>query len=380
MKRIPRHIANDTLATARQFRAVCIVGPRQSGKTTLSRMIFGNKPYVSFENPTTESEAISDTEAFLKQYEKGAIFDEVQRMPNVFRYFQGILDASGARGRFILTGSNNLSQTLAGRVGYLELLPLSYGELKDAKLARHELHKIILTGGYPEIWQQKLDATKWMASYVQTYVQRDVRLLRNISNLGLFNRFIQLCANHAGQVINKDSLAKATGVDSKTVTSWLAVLESSYILYLLQPYHDNLNKRVIKSPKLYFYDTGLLCYLLGIHTEAVLKKHPKFGLLFENWIISEVKKNHLNRGIKPRMYFFRDSAGNEVDLLLEKEGEPIAIEIKSGTSFNREMLGGLRYWAKYNQNKKGILLYRGEPMDTENGLLSIMNWKEVAGF
>lgn len=384
MKRITRHITKDTLATARQFRAVSIVGPRQSGKTTLSKMVFGSKPYVSFENPKTEAEAVANTEAFLKKYKKGVILDEAQRVPDIFRYLQGILDTSNERGRFILTGSHNfllqeqLSQSLAGRVGYLELLPLSYGELKDARLAHHELHKIILTGGYPEIWQQKLDTTKWMASYVQTYVQRDVRLLRNISNLGVFNRFIQLCANYAGQLINKDSLAKATGVDAKTVTSWLAVLESSYILYQLQPYYDNLNKRIVKSPKLYFYDTGLLCYLLGIHSESVLKTHSKFGLLFQNWIITEIKKNQLNRGVKPRMYFFRDSTGNEVDLILEKEGQPIAIEIKSSKRFNRDMLNGLRYWIKYNRNQSGILIYCGEPIDSEDEQLSIVNWMNVA--
>jgi len=384
MKTIPRQIENDALETARQFRAVCIVGPRQSGKTTLSKMVFGQKPYVNLENPGTQAAALEDTESFLNQYPKGAILDEVQRVPDIFRYLQGMLDKSQQRGQFILTGSNNfllqeqISQSLAGRVGYLELLPLSYAELSDAHLAADQPNKHILTGGYPELLGSKHWPDKWMSSYLQTYVQRDVRLIRNITNLAAFNRFIYLCAGYAGQILNKDALGRNVGVDAKTIQSWLQVLESSYIIYQLQPHYQNLNKRIIKSPKLYFYDTGLLCYLLGIHSEASLMKHPAYGALFENWTMTEIRKNRYNQGLSGGMYYFRDSAGNEVDLILEKQDEILAIEIKSSKKINSEMLSGIRYWQRYKPNDHGILLFGGSTGKEMNDQVNALSWKEVA--
>ncbi len=385
MKTILRHIEKDALQTARQFRAVSIVGPRQSGKTTLSKIVFGEKPYVNLENPRIQALAEADTEGFLTDYKKtGAVFDEVQRVPNMFRYLQEILDNTQQRGKYILTGSNNfllqeqISQSLAGRVGYLELLPLSYGELRDAKLASTQIQKHIFTGGYPEIWQQGIDPVKWMGSYVQTYVQRDVRLLKNIGNLAAFTRVLYLCAGYAGQLVNKDALAKSVGVDSKTIQSWLQILESSYIIYLLQPYYNNLNKRIIKSPKLYFYDTGLLCYLLGIQNETQVLKHPHYGALFENWILTEIRKNRYNKGLAGGMYFFRDSTGNEVDLLLEKNGETFAIEVKAGKKINSEMTSGIRYWLKYQPQSKGILFYSGKSGINSTDEIQVENWEEVA--
>ncbi|MCI0750730.1 MAG: ATP-binding protein [Flammeovirgaceae bacterium] len=383
MKMIPRLIQTEAIETAHQFRSVCIIGPRQSGKTTLSRLVFGNKPYVNLENPTVETELRANTEDFLKRLTKGAILDEVQRVPEVFRFLQEILDKTTQRGKFILTGSNNfllqerIAQSLAGRIGYLELLPLSYAELVNAKMAYNNIHQHIITGGYPEIWQQKLNPAKWMSSYVLTYVQRDVRLLRNISNLGAFSRFVYLCANYAGQILNKDALAKSSGVDSKTINSWLSVMESSYLIYLLQPYYNNLNKRIVKSPKLYFYDTGLLCYLLGITSVKSLTINPKYGALFENWMISEIRKNRCNQGISGGMYYFRDSMGNELDLILEKQDETYAIEIKSGKKFNREMLAGISYWLKYNKNGSGILIHGADQGFQANDPVSILGWKEV---
>ena len=286
-----------------QFRALCITGPRQSGKTTLSKQLFKDKPYVNFENPSVQYEAEQSPESFLDKYHNGAVFDEVQRVPDIFRYLHGILDNNKKRGQFILTGSNNfllqekVSQSLAGRAGYLSLLPLSYAELLNTKLAGNDLNYLILTGGYPEIWNEKLIPSTWMNSYIQTYVQRDVRLLRNISNLGMFNRFIHLCANYAGQILNRDELARQTGVDTKTILAWLGLLENSYIIYLLQPWYNNMNKRIVRSPKLYFYDTGLLCNLLGINSVTALQKHNAYGALFENWVISEIRKNNfIERG------------------------------------------------------------------------------------
>ena len=366
-----------------QFRALCITGPRQSGKTTLSKTLFKDKPYVNFENPSVQYEAEQNPESFFQKFRRGAVFDEVQRAPHIFRYLQEILDNNSKRGQFILTGSNNfllqerVSQSLAGRAGYLSLLPLSYAELKNAKLASGNVNRHILTGGYPEIWKEKLSAGTWMNSYVQTYVQRDVRLLRNITNLATFNRFIYLCANYAGQILNRDDLAKKTGVDTKTILAWLGLLESSYIIFQLQPWYNNLNKRIIKSPKLYFYDTGLLCHLLGIKSELVLKKAKAYGAIFENWVISEIRKNDFNTARYEGMYFFRDSTGNEIDLILEREGEPVAIEIKSGNKVAENMLFGLKYWQKLQPASMGILMYGGAVNEIVNERMSILPWTEV---
>lgn len=381
---ITRAIANEAGILARQFRAISIIGPRQSGKTTLARMLFKNKPYVSLENPKIQAMAEENIEQFLKQYPGGAILDEVQRLPDIFRYLQELLDSKKDRGQFILTGSNNfllqeqISQSLAGRIGYLQLLPFSYAELSQAKLAFATVNKHIITGGYPEIWDQGLTPAKWMASYVQTYVQRDVRLLRNISNLGNFTRFLLLCANRAGQLLNREEIAKSVGVDTKTIQAWLSVLESSYIVYLLQPWYNNLNKRIIKAPKLYFYDTGLLCYLLGISTAAALEKHHLYGSIFENWIMTEIKKNRFNEGMNEGMYFFRDSAGNEIDLLLEKNEQTIAIEIKAAKKFNPDLLRSFRYWKKNTSNSPCILIYGGEQNEEKALGIHTLSWKAIA--
>jgi hypothetical protein len=238
----------------------------------------------------------------------------------------------------------------------------------------------MLTGGYPEIWEQNLDVGTWMSSYVQTYVQRDVRLLRNITNLGDFNRFIMLCANHAGQLINRERMARSIGVDTKTIQAWLGVLESSYIIYLLQPWYHNLNKRIIKSPKLYFYDTGLLCHLLNIRSESLLKSHTMYGSIFENWVITEIKKNRFNRGLNGGLYFFRDSAGNEIDLLMEKEGSVVAVEVKSSKKMSASMLTGLKYWLRHNPQAAdtNLLLYGGEALHEIADRMVAISWKDIA--
>ena len=380
---IERAILADAKFTLSQFRAVCITGPRQSGKTTLSKMLFKGKPYISFEDPAYQKDADADIAAFMKKYANGAILDEVQRVPDVFRQLQGMLDKNTRRGQFILTGSNNfllqqqISQSLAGRAGYLELLPLSYAELQKAKLATDNIHQHIITVGYPEIWNEKLNPSKWMGGYVQSYLQRDVRLLRNITNFAAFNRFVLLCANYAGQILNRDELAKLVGVDTKTILAWLGVLESSYIIYTLQPWYNNLNKRIIKSPKLYFYDTGLLCYLLNITSQSALGRHNSYGAIFENWLMTEIKKNCTNEGINGGMFYFRDSAGNEVDLILEKNNETIGIEIKATKNPDSKDLQGLRYWQKYQQNSRKILLHGGKRIEILMDNTGIVPWTEI---
>ncbi|MEO8772005.1 MAG: ATP-binding protein [Ferruginibacter sp.] len=380
---INRRILQEAKHSLTQFRALCITGPRQSGKTTLSKQLFKGKPYVNFENPSVQHEAELNPEAFLQQYKTGAIFDEVQRVPDIFRYLQEILDNNRTRGQYILTGSNNfllqkqVSQSLAGRAGYLSLLPFSYAELKNTKWKPNDINKLILTGGYPEIWNENLIAGTWIKNYVQTYVQRDVRLLRNISNLAAFTRFIYLCANYAGQIVNRDELAKQTGVDTKTILAWLGLLENSYIIYLLQPWHNNMNKRIVKSPKLYFYDTGLLCYLLGIKSVSALQKNNAYGSLFENWVITEIRKNNFNAGIHESMYYFRDNTGNEVDLVMERDGELVAIEIKASLKLNSGMLRGLHFWQKYQPKANAILIHGGNTNENVNDRMSILPWKEV---
>ena len=380
---ITRQILPEAKQALTQFRALCITGPRQSGKTTLAKLLAKNKPYLNFENPSVQQDAELDPQAFLKQFKDGAILDEVQRAPLIFRYLQGILDQNRTRGQFILTGSNNfllqeqVSQSLAGRAGYLSLLPLSYAELQNAKWDASDVNRHILTGGYPEIWNEKLVADTWLKSYVQTYVQRDVRLIRNISNLALFTRFIYLCATHAGQILNRDELARQTGVDTKTILSWLGLLENSYIIFLHQPWHNNLNKRIVKSPKIYFYDTGLLCHLLGVKSVAAVKTSRHYGFLFENWVISEVKKNRFNAGQSEGLYYFRDNVGNEVDLITEKNGEPLAIEIKAAVKVKPAMLHGLTFWQKHQLAGHSVLLHAGKTNEAVNDRLGIVPWTEV---
>jgi hypothetical protein len=381
---ITRDIFPEAKYALTQFRALCITGPRQSGKTTLSKQLFPGKPYLNFENPGIQYEAEQNPEGFLKKYAKGAIFDEVQRVPHIFRYLQEVLDNNTKRGQFILTGSNNfllmeqVSQSLAGRAGYLTLLPFSYAELVKAKFAYDDINKLIVKGSYPEIWAENLNPGIWLNSYIQTYIQRDVRLLRNITNLGLFTRFISLCANHAGQILNRETLAKQTGVDTKTILAWLGLLENSYIIFLLQPWYNNMNKRIIKSAKLYFYDTGLLCQLLGIRNHTALQKHNAYGALFENWIVSEIKKNRFNMAQNDELFYFRDSTGNEVDLICKNENGPLAIEIKSGKSSDNSQFKALKYWQKLQPESQAILLYGGKKSEMISDNLSLTSWTKVA--
>ena len=381
---VTRDIFPEAKYALSQFRALCITGPRQSGKTTLSKQLFPGKPYLNFENPGIQYEAEQNPEGFLKKYAKGAIFDEVQRVPHIFRYLQEVLDNNTKRGQFILTGSNNfllqeqVSQSLAGRAGYLTLLPFSYAELVKAKFAYDDINKLIVKGSYPEIWAENLNPGIWLNSYIQTYIQRDVRLLRNITNLGLFTRFISLCANHAGQILNRETLAKQTGVDTKTILAWLGLLENSYIIFLLQPWYNNMNKRIIKSAKLYFYDTGLLCQLLGIRNHTALQKHNAYGALFENWVVSEIKKNRFNMLQHDELFYFRDSTGNEVDLICKNENAPLAIEIKSGKSSDNSQFRALKYWQKLQPESQAILLYGGKKSEMISDNLSLTSWTKVA--
>lgn len=360
---IPREAEAEIRTLATQFKAVAVVGPRQSGKTTLVRHIFRDKPYVNLENPDLRMYATDDPRGFLSNYPQGAVLDEVQRVPDLFSYLQQILDESESKGMFILTGSNNfllqerISQSLSGRVGYLQLLPLTLSEINNNE---SNSNRLIHKGFYPALYSENTDPQKWYANYLRTYVERDVRLLKNISDLHTFERFIRLCAGRIGQLLNMSGLAVETGVDVKTISAWLSVLETSFVLFRLQPYHENYNKRIVKMPKLYFYDTGLAVSLLGVENEAQLALHPFRGSLFENMIIAEFLKKRTNAGKPHNLFFWRDNIGNEIDLLIKTGNKLLPVEIKSGKTVTNEYFKGILFWNKITQTEGGYVIYSGE--------------------
>lgn len=359
---IERNAAAELKNLARIFKAPVVVGPRQSGKTTLVRHVFPDLPYVNLENPDLRLFATDDPQGFLATYQEGAVFDEIQRTPELFSYLQQVLDDQPENGKYILTGSNNfllqenISQSLAGRVGYLQLLPLSINEIGDRE---KDTNRLIFSGGYPGIYKHKIPPAKWYANYIRTYVERDVRQIKNIGDLVRFERFLRLCAGRTGQLLNMSNLGIETGVDRKTIDSWLSVLETSFILFRLPPYHKNFNKRVVKMPKVYFYDVGLAAALIGIDKVDQIPFHPLRGALFENLAILEILKNRLNAGLNPNLYFWRDNTGHEIDILLEKSNELIPIEIKSGMTITEEYFKGLKYWKKITKTEGGFIIYDG---------------------
>jgi predicted AAA+ superfamily ATPase len=318
---------------AQQFKAVAIIGPRQSGKTTLAKYVFPEKAYVNFENPDTRLFATEDPRGFLSNYPDGAIFDEAQRVPALFSYLQQILDESLTNGLFIITGSNNfllqesISQSLAGRVAYLTLLPLTLEEIGTQHTTCNEL---LVRGAYPGLYKEAIDPNTWYANYIRTYIERDVRLVKNINNLLTFERFVRLCAGRVGQLLNMQSLAIEVGVDAKTINTWMGILEMTFVAFRIQPYHKNFNKRLVKMPKLYFYDTGLAAALLGIENSQQLELNPFRGALFENFVILDLIKQRFNQAKASNLFFWRDSAGNELDILIDQAERLIPVEIKSG--------------------------------------------------
>lgn len=358
-----------------QFKAVAVIGPRQSGKTTLVKKVFKEKAYVNLENPDLRQFAREDPRGFLSNYPDGAILDEVQRVPELFSYLQQILDEKEQNGSFILTGSNNfllnsnISQSLAGRVGYLFLLPLDIGEINPGANMSNQL---IFKGGYPEIYQKDIDPKKYYDNYIRTYVERDVRLLKNITDLYTFERFLRLCAGRTGQLLNMSSLAADVGVDVKTIGSWLGVLEASFIAFRLYPYHENYNKRIVKMPKLYFYDTGLASALMGIEDVSQLTIHPLRGGLFENLVVVDFLKRLYNNGKQNNLYFWRDNIGNEVDLLIKKGANRYPVEIKSAQTISDEFFKGIRYWNKLTNTEGGYLVYAGDMLQKRSGEINIV--------
>lgn len=366
---IERHLSKHLRATARDYPVITLSGPRQSGKTTLVRSVFPRHKYASLEDPDTRAFALEDPRGFLAQFDRGVILDEIQRAPELFSYIQSIVDRTDKPGRFILTGSQNflllhrISQTLAGRCEILKLLPFSWSELigrKPRKLTAlasakrsaakegdrnpGDLFETLFAGGYPRIHDKQLKPQSWLANYYQTYLERDVRNLLNVGDIETFGRFVRLCAGRSGQLLNTSSLAADAGVTHTTVRRWLSMLEASFIIFLLRPHHRNFNKRLVKSPKLYFVDTGLLCYLMRIGAAADLASHASRGAVFETWVVSETLKNSLHQGVEPYLHFWRDSGGHEIDLLIGNDESPIPIEIKSGQTVAADYFTGVDFW------------------------------------
>ena len=346
-----RTITPTLISLAAEFPVVTITGPRQSGKTTLCRATFPDKPYINLEQPETRRFALEDPRGFLATVPDGAILDEIQRTPELLSYIQVIVDEGQTAGQFILTGSqqfeimNTVNQSLAGRTALLKLLPLSIEELTLAGVPFSSNH-LILNGFYPRIHNQKLNPTRVLGDYFETYVERDIRQLVSIKNLGTFEKFVRLCAGRVGQILNLHSLGNDVGISHSTAREWLTLLEASYIVFQLRPWHSNISKRLVKSPKLYFYDVGLASYLLGLETELHVTRDPLRGNLFENMAIVEALKYRSNRGRKSNLCFYRDSNGNEVDLLLEVGPERFPIEIKSGETIVPDFFKGLTAFAK----------------------------------
>jgi predicted AAA+ superfamily ATPase len=372
---------------AKGYPFVALTGPRQSGKTTLSRAVFPDKPYISLEDPDSREFAISDPRRFLSRYPDGAIIDEAQRAPDIFSYLQTRADDDGRMGLFVLTGSqqfgllSGITQSLAGRVGMVQLLPFTSGELQTADKLPASLDALLFQGAYPPLYDRPLTPSQWYAGYVTTYLERDVRQLTNIRDLSLFHRFIRLCAGRTGQLLNLSSLANDCGISHNTARAWLTVLEASYIVFLLQPHHRNFKKRLVKTPKLYFLDTGLASWLVGIQNAEQLATHPLRGALFETWAVGELLKSRFNRGLPSNLFFWRDNTGNEVDLLVDQGLTLDPVEIKSGYTIAPALFSSLKKWVGWAgaEAGKAYLLYGGDEHQ-EREAAEVIPWRSVSEF
>jgi predicted AAA+ superfamily ATPase len=382
---ITRKAHSTILDLAKGYPFIALTGPRQSGKTTLSRMVFPEKPYVSLEDPDTREFAATDPRRFLARYPDGAIFDEAQRCPALFSYLQTRSDVDGRMGMYILTGSqqfgllSGISQSLAGRVAMVQLLPFSSVELQAADALPENLDEFLLKGAYPPLYDRPLSPTQWYAGYVTTYIERDVRQLINIRDLLVFQRFVRLCAGRTGQLLNLSSLANDCGITHNTAKAWISILEASYILFLLSPHHRNFNKRLVKTPKLYFYDTGLAAWLLGIQNADQLALHPQRGALFETWVVGELLKERYNAAFPSSLFFWRDNTGNEVDIIADLGEKLVPIEIKSGQTISADFFTGLRKWLTWAGAEAGnaYLVYGGDETQ-ERKECRIVPWRQVA--
>ncbi|MDR0932915.1 MAG: ATP-binding protein [Victivallales bacterium] len=381
---IQRDMAKVLLMLLNKFPAVHVTGPRQSGKTTLAKTLDGYR-YFSLENPDIRVFAETDPRGFLRSAGEKFILDEVQYVPQLFSYLQEILDTATKNGRVILLGSQSfllnqhISQSLAGRVASLKLLPFSYSELKNTEFANSALDDVLFRGGYPRLFNEGIDPVYFFPNYIETYLQRDVRMLKNIENLTNFVRFIKLCAGRVGQILDLSSLSRDANIAVNTVKSWLSVLEASYILYFIQPYSGNISRRLIKSPKLYFYDTGLVSSLLNIENAKQLDTFYLRGNLFENFVFSELIKQRFNEGLPANYYFFRDAKGVEIDCVQELPGKMRLVEIKSSETLSRDHLKNISSLRTVFHATEDYVIYSGgEVADFHH--TCFMNWKDVGRF
>jgi len=366
-----------------KYSVIMITGPRQSGKTTLIRKYFPDLPYLSLENPDTRQQLQADPNALFRQYGHRLVLDEVQRLPILLSYIQGIVDED-RDSLFVLSGSQNylmmegVSQTLAGRVALFYLLPLSYPELSSAGYQDASINDLIWKGGYPRIYDRQVDVNAFYQSYLETYVQRDVRLIRNVGNLNIFNQFLAVCASFAGQELNRNALASAASVSHTTVNNWLSILEASHIIYRVNPYYRTFKKRLIKSPKLYFYDTGLACALLRIRSAEALQNYYQREALFENWVVAELAKAYYNAGDRPPFYHWRDSNQREIDLLLDLGIAIQPIEIKSGSTYRDDFFKHLAWFTELSPIpiETPTVIYGGD-QDWEAAYGKLLSWRRV---
>ncbi|MXW51031.1 MAG: ATP-binding protein [Gammaproteobacteria bacterium] len=377
---IDREIAKSLRRAVTQYPVLTLTGPRQSGKTTLLRHLFPEYSYVSLERPDERAFALDDPVGFLDRFSGPVIFDEAQQTPELFSYIQVRVDEDPAPGRFVLSGSQNflllsgVSQSLAGRARLAHLMPLSLRELNDN--ASYSWTECAVQGGYPRIHDRGLDPGEWLAQYFQTYLQRDVRQITQIGDLEQFSRFVMLCAGRAGQLLNHASLANDCGVAQDTVRRWLSVLEASFVVFRLLPHHRRFNRRLTRSPKLYFVDSGLLCWLLGIGSASQLNTHAMRGLVFENLMISEALKAAYHAGQVPRLHFWRDHRGNEVDLIVDDAATPHPVEMKSAATMNSEFFKGLRFWQSLaGEGQAGTLVYGGDESYVRGGI-AVTGWRD----
>lgn len=395
-----RHLSKQILKYVKEYPILALVGPRQSGKTTLARTLFPDHTYLSLENIDLRQQASVDPRGFFADYGNRLILDEVQRVPDLFSYLQELVDNDPTPGQYILTGSHQfllfegISQSLAGRIVMFKLFPFTFSELQgyqqeadvtdifkkhhpDRKVVSSiELYNLLFTGCYPRIYDRSLDSRKWVENYILTYVERDIRSLINIRNIRTFEIFLKLCASLSGQLINYANLSNHVGVSQPTIKQWISILEASGLIFILPPYHKNFSKRIMKTPKLYFVDTGILCYLLGIRNSKELAGHPLIGSIFETFIIGECFKRISHLGEIPRLYFWRDKSGMEVDLIIDEGLKAFPMEIKMAQTPNSSFTSSLSFWLdlKGNDNDQGEVIYTGNRIINSNSNIPSVPW------
>jgi uncharacterized protein len=364
--KIDRELSITVQRLAKKYPVVTVTGPRQSGKTTLVRSMFPGYTYVSLEDSDMRILAQSDPRRFIESFPRKTILDEIQKVPDLLSYLQTHIDILNESGMYVLTGSQHfvlsekISQSLAGRTALCTLLPLSVGELSGSRLLPDKLDEYLFSGCYPRLYDKDIEPTDFYPSYIATYLERDVRQVKNVTNLALFERFVHLCAGRTGNLLNLSSLAADCGVSHTTARMWLSLLETSYIVFTLQPYHKNFSKRLVKSPKLYFYDTGLACSLLGLEAPKQVSTHYLRGALFENMVLADLCKKRFNAGRPPNLFYWRDKTGHEIDCLFEHDGRLVAVEIKSGATVGSDAFAGIEYFRKFAKEAAAYVVYGGE--------------------